>query len=97
MDDKFLNMCKPKSYIYPSAYARFYKISEQDMYKILEKYKKEGILKNVYHFCCPSCNHAVDNYESLGSIDDYVYCQHCDEEFSRDEVMKYIQVIYRKV
>lgn len=97
MGDKFLNMCKIKDYVYPSAYARFYKIDLKEAYKVLEGYKKEGLLKTVYHFCCPSCNYIVDNYESLESIDDFVYCSNCDEEFSRDEVMKYIQVIYRKV
>lgn len=97
MSDKFLDLCRSGDFVYPDAYSRYYKISIEETYKILDEYCKSNILKRVYNFRCPNCSYTINNYESLGEVEDYTYCSNCDEEFDREAVFDYSIVIYKKV
>lgn len=79
-------------YIYPSTIRRKFKISDSEVYKILQLLEEEEYLKMYYEVFCGFCFKSLGLYEYYSQLNDSTYCDDCDEN---SITLNNVKIVYK--
>lgn len=90
----FLLMFKNGQYIYPSIIKRKFKISDKEVYNILNLLEEKKYLKMYYEVCCGFCSKSLNIYEYYSQLEKFTYCDDCEEY---NTTLNNVKIIYKVV
>lgn len=88
---------KKGDYLYHEVFERKFNIDSKIFSRILNLLVQMEVVERVYQVYCPYCQRILDpKYTSLRDLEETIICEECDSELlSRDEMLKYIVVLFR--
>ena len=90
----FLLGFKCGQYIYPSTIKRKFKLSDKEIYNILNILEKENYLKMYYEVFCGFCSKSLKLYEYYSQLEEMTYCDDCEEN---NVTLNNVKIIYKVI
>jgi hypothetical protein len=90
---------RQNSFIYPSNMIDNFQIEERVMTRVLLLLVRESILKQAYKIFCPKCQNLNTNiFEDFVEVEEYEFCEKCEEVvFDSENPMKYLVILFKVI